>query len=128
MIEDVTSLRRSSQPRGSVEDLRSRAAVLEDTLAGRLKENARAHADFEAFRIRYRQEVGALYEELEELEREIAEAELGEMAQRLEKEAASRTPSTGHGGSGQRAAIYDGRDSPPLSRRREDDPSRSRAR
>jgi len=52
MIESVASLIRSSQPGGSLEDLRSRAAVLEDMLAERLKENARAQADLETFRIR----------------------------------------------------------------------------
>ena len=96
MIDGVTSLTRSNQPEDSVEGLRSRASALEDALTRRLKEIARAQASLEAFRIRYRQDVGALYDELEELEREIAEAELGEMSRRLEEEApARRTSATG---------------------------------
>jgi len=41
-------------------------------------------ADLDAFRIWYRQHVGLLHEELDELEHAIAEAELGEIARRLE--------------------------------------------
>ena len=45
-----------------------------------------ARTDLAAFRIRYRGEVGLLHEELELLERGIAEAEVGEFAKRLEEE------------------------------------------
>lgn len=49
-------------------------------LAGRAADLAQAQADLAAFRLRYRQEVGLLHEELDELERAIAEAELGELS------------------------------------------------
>src|SRR5262249_5868240 len=49
--------------------------------------------DLAEFRIRYRREVGGLHDQLEELERAIAQAELGEFAKRLEDEGgASATP------------------------------------
>jgi hypothetical protein len=37
----------------------------------------------DAFRITYRQQVGSLHEQLEKLELELAEAELGEMSRRI---------------------------------------------
>jgi hypothetical protein len=44
---------------------------------------AQARADFDAFRIRYRQEVGLLHEELDRLDLALAEAELGILTERL---------------------------------------------
>ena len=93
MIDTVTSLIRSNRSDEDPDGLRIRAAALEERLAARLEEAARIQAELERFRIRYRQEVGALYEELDELEREIAEAELGEMSRRLEEEAPDRASS-----------------------------------
>ncbi len=66
--------------------LRELDAVLDE----RADELARAKSDLAAFRLRYRQDVGLLHEELEELERAIAEAELGELSKRVE-EGASET-------------------------------------
>jgi len=60
--------------------LRARLASLQAALTERIAGIARAKSDLEAFRVRYRREVGLLHEELEELERGIAEAELGELA------------------------------------------------
>jgi hypothetical protein len=57
---------------------------LELALDERAAEIARTKSDLEAFRIRYRQEVGLLHEELDEIECAIAELELGEIARRLE--------------------------------------------
>jgi len=59
--------------------------ALESALDERAAEIARAKSDLEAFRIRYRQDVGLLHEELDELERAIAEAELGELSRRVEE-------------------------------------------
>jgi hypothetical protein len=42
--------------------------------------------DLDAFKISYRQRVGLLHEELDELERAISEAELGELARRREEQ------------------------------------------
>src|SRR6185369_10585960 len=72
----VTSLVRSGEDE---EALRARLGELEASLRERAAEIARARTDLEAFRIRYRQEVGLLHEELDELERAVAEAELGEI-------------------------------------------------
>jgi hypothetical protein len=75
----MTSLVRS----GNASDgdaLRARASELDGLLLQREAELTRVRSDLEAFRIRYRREVGTLHEELEELERGIAEAELGELS------------------------------------------------
>ena len=82
-----------SQPDGDdIERLRARLAELEAALAERAAEITRARADLAAFRIRYRKEVGRLHEELDELERAIAEAELGEIGRRLEGEPDAAEP------------------------------------
>jgi len=82
-------------PRGgadsSVDDLRARLAALEDALDTRNGEILRVQTDLAAFRLRYRREVGLLHDELEELERAIAELELGEIDKRLEDESAGAT-------------------------------------
>jgi hypothetical protein len=67
-----------------LEALRLRLAELETAAGERAAENARLKSDLAAFRIRYRQDVGLLHEELEELERAIAEAELGELSKRVD--------------------------------------------
>ncbi len=82
-----------------MESLRSRLAELESELDTRAAEIVQAKSDLATFRLRYRREVGLLHEELDELERAIAEAELGEFTRRLEDEgrgdtAASSRPST----------------------------------
>ena len=66
-----------SRPHDDVESLRMRAAELEATLAERDSEVTSLKADLDAFRIRYRQEVGLLHEQLDELEAAIDEAEIG---------------------------------------------------
>ena len=72
---------RSAHPeRDSVQALGTRVAALEAALGDRVREMARLKADLGAFRLRYRQVVGLLHDELDELEEAIAEAELGELA------------------------------------------------
>ena len=79
-----------SQPDGDdIDRLRARLTELEAALAERATEITRAKADLAAFRIRYRNDVGRLHEELDDLERAIAEAELGEIDKRLEEETAA---------------------------------------
>lgn len=73
-------------------DLARRLADVETALAGRAAEVHRARTDIATFRIRYRKEVGLLHEELDELERAIAELELGEMAKRLDEEGEPTEP------------------------------------
>jgi hypothetical protein len=58
-----------------IDSLRLRLNELEAMLASRAEEMAQLKADLDAFRIRYRTDVGLLHEELDELGRQIAEAE-----------------------------------------------------
>jgi hypothetical protein len=71
-----------SQPE-KTEDLHARLTELETVLGERSADAARAQADLAAFRIRYRAEVGLLHDELDRLELELAEAELGEISKRV---------------------------------------------
>ena len=84
---------RTGNARDDIDGLRARLSELESTYGEREREIARAASDLAEFRIRYRREVGGLHEALEELERAIAEAELGEFAKRLEDEGAAEAPS-----------------------------------
>lgn len=63
--------------------LSSRASELEAVLKARSTELANVQIALETFRIRYRQEVGTLHEQLDQLELTIAEAERGELAKRV---------------------------------------------
>ncbi len=88
---DVT-LVRSAQPQGDdIDRLRARLKELEGTLDERAAEIVRVKADLAAFSTQYRQDVGVLHEELDELERAIAEAELGEISKRVAEGAAGPT-------------------------------------
>ncbi|HEX7798030.1 MAG TPA: hypothetical protein VF456_26890 [Vicinamibacterales bacterium] len=79
----MTSLVRSEQtPDADLEMLRARMASLEAVLSERSADVARVKSSLDIFKIRYRQEVGLLHEELDELERAIDEAEQGERAKR----------------------------------------------
>ncbi len=76
--QQVTSLVRPDRPNDhDLETLHARVTELENALAASRAEFDRSKADAEAFRIRYRQQVGRLHEELDRLELAIAEAELG---------------------------------------------------
>ena len=86
----MTALVRSGQPQdGDLESLRQRITALEGLLDERGAVLSHVRADLAAFRIRYRQEVGLLHEELDDLERRLAEAELGEISQRLDEAGAA---------------------------------------
>jgi hypothetical protein len=82
----VTPLVPAEKPDDSIAALGARVAELERELGQRAADLTRARADLATFRIRYRQEVGQLHEELDAIERAIAEAELGEINKRLESE------------------------------------------
>jgi hypothetical protein len=60
-----------------VDELRSRITELEGSLEETAAGLSRLQTELAAFRIEYRKQVGLLHEELDELERAIAEAELG---------------------------------------------------
>ena len=66
-----------------IQALRARVADLEATVASRDAELARTQDELDAFKARYRQAVGDLYEQLDELEHAIAEVELGELASQI---------------------------------------------
>jgi hypothetical protein len=92
----VTWLVRSGEPRDhDIDGLRSRVAELEAALGEREAEVGRLKADLAAFRARYRQDVGLLHEELEELEQAIADAELGELSRLLDDAERPATASAG---------------------------------
>jgi hypothetical protein len=83
IIFDVTILVRSQQRNDDQDGLRSQVAEFETALGERRAEAARAKADLDAFGIDYRKRVGLLHEQLDKLEIEIAEAELGEVSKRV---------------------------------------------
>ena len=58
-------------------DLRTRVAERETALAGRAAEADRLNADLTSFAALYRHHVGTLHEQLDQLQLDIAEAELG---------------------------------------------------
>jgi predicted RNase H-like nuclease (RuvC/YqgF family) len=92
----VTTLVRVGPPDDhDVEGLRARAAELEASLAERATELARLQAELAAFKVEYRKHVGLLHDELDELERAIADIELGaRIAQIAEDGAAPGEPSS----------------------------------
>ena len=80
---DVTNLVRSHQRDDDRDGLRSRVAELDAMLADRRAEFARVKSQLDAFGIDYRKRVGLLHEQLDKLELEIAEAELGELSKHV---------------------------------------------
>lgn len=80
--EVVTSLVPSERPE-TLDELRERVTALESELRNRRDDITTAKADLDSFRIRYRHEVGLLHEELDRLELELAEAELGIISERV---------------------------------------------
>jgi hypothetical protein len=80
-------------PGDDVENLRARMASLEGTLTERSADVVRVKATLDAFKIQYRQRVGLLHEELDELERAIEEAEQGERAKGPQNEPVDPTAS-----------------------------------
>ena len=79
---DVTTLVRAERDDDHLENLGARLIELEALLGTRTTEVDAARSGLEAFRLRYRQEVGLLHEQLDALELAIAEAELGELAKK----------------------------------------------
>jgi hypothetical protein len=79
----VTGLVPSERYQHDLESLRARQGELETLLGERSAEAMRTRSELDAFRIKYRQEVGLLHEELDRLELALAEAELGILTERL---------------------------------------------
>ena len=80
----VTTLVRAERPNDhDLDGLHARVTELERLLGERRADVDRSKADADAFRIKYRQQVGRLHEELDRLELALAEAELGILTERL---------------------------------------------
>jgi ABC-type phosphate transport system auxiliary subunit len=87
-----TLVRHGDRDDDDLEAMHSRMTRLEATLGERVAEVEIVKADLERFRIRYRQEVGLLHDQLDKLELAIAEAELGELSKKLEDSGAAESP------------------------------------
>jgi len=79
----VTAIVRADRDDDHLETLGERLVGMEKALEARTAEVDSARAGLEAFRLRYRQEVGLLHEQLDAIELAIAEAELGELARKV---------------------------------------------
>jgi FtsZ-binding cell division protein ZapB len=80
----VTTIVRPENHRDDLEGLHARATELTASVEARMAELEQVKSDLEQFRIAYRQRVGSLHDQLDALDVAIAEAELGELAKRLE--------------------------------------------
>jgi hypothetical protein len=81
---EVSSLVRADRPNDhDLDSLHARVTGLEALLDERRAAVERSQADADVFRIKYRQQVGRLHEELDRLELALAEAELGILTERL---------------------------------------------
>jgi hypothetical protein len=81
----TTLVRAESRDDDSLEGLSARVTRLEADVRERAETVEGVKSGLEAFRIRYRQDVGLLHEQLDALELAIAEAELGELAKKLDE-------------------------------------------
>jgi hypothetical protein len=91
----VSGFARSEQrDRNDEAVLCARIGELEAMLTERIAQLARMKNELAAFSVDYRQRVGRLHEELDELEAAIAEAELGHISKRLAGESVRPDPST----------------------------------
>jgi hypothetical protein len=79
----VTTLVRPHQPDDDLDQLRARVAELEGVLDAHAAEADRLTRELDIFAALYRQKVGTLHEQLDQLELDIAEAELGELSKRI---------------------------------------------
>jgi hypothetical protein len=79
----VTTLVRSRQPARDLDELRAQVAELEAVLGERAAEADRINRELDMFAARYKQQVGTLHDQLDQLELDIAEAELGELSKKV---------------------------------------------
>lgn len=85
----VTTLVRSDRPEDALEALRARVAEREVILDGRAADADRIGRELDMFAAAYKQQVGTLHEQLDRLELDIAEAELGELSKAVADGAAA---------------------------------------
>jgi hypothetical protein len=100
----MSTLVRPDQPTDDLDELRARVAELETVLDQRAADADRMNRELDTFAARYRQQVGTLHEQLDELELGIAEAELGELSKNLADEGARKSGAGGAGTQAQRPA------------------------
>jgi hypothetical protein len=108
----VTTLVRPEQPADDLDRLRARVAELEAVLDERAAEVERINRELHVFAARYRQQVGTLHEQLDEIELGIAEAELGELSKNVAEgraTAAAEGSAESADGSAADSAAEDGR-------------------
>jgi hypothetical protein len=89
----VTTLVRSHQRNDDLDGLRSRLAELDPVLGERRADLALEKSALDAFGVDYRRRVGLLHERLDQLELEIAEAELGELSKQVKGDPSGRAES-----------------------------------
>jgi hypothetical protein len=88
----VTTLVRPDPPDDDIDQLRARVAELETSLEARSAETDRLARELDIFAALYRQKVGTLHEQLDQLELDIAEAELGELSKRVAEGGTRQSP------------------------------------
>jgi hypothetical protein len=81
----VTTLVRPDPPDDDLARLGARVAELEAVLDQRAADVDRIERELDMFAARYRQEIGTLHEQLDRLELDIAEAELGELSKHVDE-------------------------------------------
>jgi hypothetical protein len=79
----VTTLVRPEQAGDDLDRLRARVTELEAVLDERATDADRIGRELDMFAASYRQQVGTLHEQLDQLELDIAEAELGELSKKI---------------------------------------------
>jgi hypothetical protein len=91
----VSTLVRPEQPPDDLDQLRARVAELETARDERAAEADRLNRELDMFAAEYRQKVGTLHEQLDQIEIEIAEAELGELSKKVAEGAGDADGRTG---------------------------------
>src|SRR5690349_2682824 len=79
----MTTLVRPDQPEDDLDRLRARIADREAVLDAQADEADRIERELDMFAARYQKQVGTLHEQLDRLELDIAEAELGELSKQV---------------------------------------------
>lgn len=93
-----STLVRPGQPGDDLDELRARVSALEAVLDERAADVDRINRELDLFAAHYRQQVGTLHQQLDEIELGIAEAELGELSKNIAEggatEDATASPAT----------------------------------
>ena len=79
----MTTLVRPDRPEDDLDRLRARIAEREAVLDARAEDADRIERELDMFAARYQKQVGTLHEQLDQLELDIAEAELGELSKQV---------------------------------------------